>query len=676
MAAIPVTKELDRRLDARPDTLDFRDLMYVPSLVDVPIRRTVEEYRRTRVPILDQGQEGACTGFGLATVVHYLLRTRKVVRSTARVSPRMLYEMAKRHDEFPGEDYSGSSARGAMKGWYKHGVCTERKWPYVVAPGGKEDADLTSDRAHDALDRPLGAYMRVNHTDLVALHSAIADVGVLYATAKVHAGWREPGRDGVIAQDPDILGGHAFAVVGFDERGLWIQNSWGPKWGLNGFGLITYDDWLTNGTDTWVARLGSPITLGAAGVARSTPASVGATVNAGFVDIRPHVISIGNDGLLKQSGTYATTDADITAIFDHFLDVSKAWQSKRLLLYAHGGLVPEGNAIQRIANYREALLRAEVYPIGFIWHSDFWSTITDILTDALGQRQPDQGWLQATKDFMLDRLDDALEPVARALGGPTIWGQMKQNAEGATISRHGGARKTLAVLADRMRKDPAIEVHAVGHSAGSIFHGPLVQLLTTKGTIGGSGPLSGEQGYGLPIKTCTMWAPAITIDRFKEFYLPAITARGSGIGRFVTFNLTDRAEQDDHCANVYHKSLLYLVSNSFETQPHIPLLQDGTKIFGMVKFASDRFKTADKDVAALFSGNRPKADLVVCPNDRPVGARDASRAEHHGGFDDDSPTVVATLARIAPNAAIPGRIDFPHSAVSVRELRRSLPQPV
>jgi hypothetical protein len=37
----------------------------------------------------------------------------------------MLYSMARRYDEFagqPGVD-SGSSLRGAMKGWYKHGVC-------------------------------------------------------------------------------------------------------------------------------------------------------------------------------------------------------------------------------------------------------------------------------------------------------------------------------------------------------------------------------------------------------------------------------------------------------------------------------------------------------------------------------------------------------------------------
>ena len=47
------------RLDARPDTLDFRDLMYVPTLHEVPLRIPLADYRKSGVPILDQGKEGA-----------------------------------------------------------------------------------------------------------------------------------------------------------------------------------------------------------------------------------------------------------------------------------------------------------------------------------------------------------------------------------------------------------------------------------------------------------------------------------------------------------------------------------------------------------------------------------------------------------------------------------------
>src|SRR3989304_9948304 len=138
--------------DAKKDPLDFRDRLYVPTLVEVPIRIDLDKYKEAFIPILNQGNEGACTGFGLTTVVHYLLRTRQVGKDDRNVSPRMLYEMAKRYDEWPGEKYSGSSARGAMKGWHKHGVCMEQLWPYTP---NQPDILLTRERAIDARDRPL-----------------------------------------------------------------------------------------------------------------------------------------------------------------------------------------------------------------------------------------------------------------------------------------------------------------------------------------------------------------------------------------------------------------------------------------------------------------------------------------------------------------------------------------
>ena len=309
MAQHKRTKRKIPKLDARPDMLDFRDKMYEATLVEVPVRIDLRAYQKWKVPILDQGTEGACTGFGLATVANYLLRARKVVPDLVPVSPRMLYETAKRYDEWPGEVYEGSSARGAMKGWYKHGVCAERVWPYDARKG---DRHLTDQRTADASRRPLGAYYRVNHKDVVAMHSALAEVGVLSATATVHAGWDAVDEQGVIPPEGRILGGHAFAIVAYDERGFWIQNSWGKDWGARGFALIRYDDWLAHGTDVWVARLGAPVTLTTARATAAThSAAAGQSDGYAYPELRPHIISIGNDGRLRTQGTYGTSDKDV-----------------------------------------------------------------------------------------------------------------------------------------------------------------------------------------------------------------------------------------------------------------------------------------------------------------------------------------------------------------------------
>jgi hypothetical protein len=670
-----------RALDAIPDTLDFRDRMFVPTLVEVPAERPLADYRRYKVPVLDQQGEGACTGFGLATVANYLLRARDARPGDARpggrraagaragaarrgpppaVSPRMLYEMAKRYDEWPGERYEGSSARGAIKGWHKHGVCCWDEWPYEF---GAADRDLTAARAADATRRPLGAYFRVNHRDLVAMHAAVAEAGVLFATATVHEGWNEVGAGGAIEPRDELLGGHAFAVVGYDERGFWVQNSWGEHWGKGGFARVGYDDWLANGTDVWVARLGAPVVLGAARTAaRALPAAAAGSRGYAFADLRPHVVSLGNDGQLRAGGTYGTSRRDVERLVrDDLARVTAGWDAgrpKRVLLYAHGGLVPEESALQRVAEYRAALLGAEVYPVGLVWKTDFWSTVSNVLRDAARSRRP-EGFLDASKDFMLDRLDDMLEPVARLAGGRAAWRELKENALLASRQPEGGAALLAGLLAEfdaRERRDgrPGVELHLAAHSAGAVLFAPLVQLLTGRGT--------GE--HGLDLATVTLWAPACTLELFDQTYRPAIAA--GRVGRFALYTLTDRAEREDHCANVYHKSLLYLVAHAFEDRPRLPFT-GGTPVLGM-----ERFVGADPGLRNFLTSG--PCEWVRAPNDAPPGSLAASSARRHGDFDDDPATVRGTLARVLGRRGgeeVAG-LRMERTAAGRRDIRRGL----
>src|SRR3546814_18826396 len=146
---------------------------------------------------------------------------------------------------------------------------------------------------------------------------------------------------------------------------------------LKGFARISYDEWLERGTDAWVARLAVPVHLQRAQSAAVSNSAIGRqSVGYSQADLRPHVISIGNDGRLRATGRFGTSAQDVrNLVRDDMREAMEGWKKKRVLPYAHGGLVPEESAIQRVADYREAMLAQQISPLCFVWKTDLWTTL-------------------------------------------------------------------------------------------------------------------------------------------------------------------------------------------------------------------------------------------------------------------------------------------------------------
>ena len=253
-----------------------------------------------------------------------------------------------------------------MKGWHKHGVCSEKHWPYKAAKRAAADFEQ---RFEDALRRPLGAYLRVNHKDIIAMHSAISEVGILYATSQVHSGWSDIGPDGIIAFSESLkCSAAAFAIVE-TTSGVWIQN-WGSGLGFQGFAWAATTLALSGVLRVRASSRRSIV--GVQSVAAAWPASAGSRSYV-FCDLRPHIISLGNDGLLRTDGTYGTSSEDVDEIFAHVR--KQGARHQHLLLYAHGGLTAEDAAIQKVADLRGPLLEAGVYPRRWSGKTDFWTTL-------------------------------------------------------------------------------------------------------------------------------------------------------------------------------------------------------------------------------------------------------------------------------------------------------------
>ncbi|NOR23914.1 MAG: hypothetical protein GQ542_05880, partial [Desulforhopalus sp.] len=371
-----------RILNARKDTPDIRDRMYEPALIQL----LPELDNRGGTDILNQGQEGACTGFGLAAVINLLnVKKRKL---QFKASPRMLYEMAKKHDQWPGEDYAGSSCRGAIRGWKNMGVCSEEDWRYSTSNPG----ELTIARAKAARSCTVGAYYRLR-PEINDYHTALNEVGAVYVSATVHSGWFSPkaGNNNdlaVITPSSTPAGGHAFAIVGYNSHGFIVQNSWGPRWGSKGCAIWLYEDWLQNISDGWVFRLAipTPNIFGLSSRSQVTTDAESGKSAPKRLEIAGHFVHF-DDGNLKERGSYWSTPDDIVNTAKLIKTSVDTKKYDHLLIYAHGGLNDPGASAKRIRALKEGFKRNGIYPFHIMYDTGLVEELKDSIQRAFSGKR-------------------------------------------------------------------------------------------------------------------------------------------------------------------------------------------------------------------------------------------------------------------------------------------------
>lgn len=590
-------------LDILPDLPDIRDRVYQPHL------RALHAaiYPRVSFPVRNQGADASCTGFSLAHVIDHL-RFREVGADNPRpVSARMLYEMAKRNDEWAGSVYEGSSLRGAIKGFFRNGVCSEETAPDRAA---SRIWALTYDMAKEARAIRLGAYFRLL-PDITDYHAALNDVGAIYVSAQIHANWKKPS-DGRIEPGGRAVGGHAFAIVGYDEKGFWVLNSWGADWGENGIAHWTYGDWASTVMDAWVLQLGVPAPDAFGAMPRVTPAST--TGLFGFNDpnrgdIVGHFINI-DDGRLEMTGKYASPNpVEMQETVDRIASpVSNGAKGfDHLVIYAHGGLNAQTSEAGRIATWRrnDIFGRNKIYNFHLMWGSGF-------LDEAFGEISRSAA---ARAGGMFDWMFET--GIGKRTGG-YAWRNMKRDAEaafGGEAEYDGGFRGLLPLLAGLEKADRRPKIHFVGHSAGAIMIGRLLSCL---------GRFKLKK---LELGSIHLMAPACTTEFFKAHYGPFLVGNGARplADKLFIYNLSDSLEQADTVSvgipfvPSYGRSLLYLVSRAYEDAPGMP-------IAGM----------------QLYANLMPTSRKLTI--DYALGS--ATAADSHGGFDNDAATLGTIMSRI------------------------------
>ena len=396
------------------DRPDLRDRIYASSLrplrrmLDPPakLRQTMRELVRNQLQeedkklVRDQRNvqedfRSSCAAQALCSVID-ILRIRDAAwpweGRDPKASAEMLYrcareiEAAERGKNAPTEGLT--SLRSAIKAVYYNGINTEHDWK-------KKDE---VERAKRARDIPLGAYYRLRPV-LNDYHAALNDVGAIYVAAEIHDDWDSAdvsGKKGNIdvSSAAQPAGKHAFVIVGYDEEGFLILNSWGPSWGgyrqWPGIARWSYRDWAERIIEGWVLRLGVPtpasfeFSIGERGLGVFASGAIGAATPPRY-DVMGHYIHL-DDGDFVKTGPFPsdvdsirTTVKLLNGLASGSAPGSEERKYRKLLLWIAGGDEGTNEAVSGTIAAKPYWKQQGVYPFTVLWCSDFFESTQPIL---------------------------------------------------------------------------------------------------------------------------------------------------------------------------------------------------------------------------------------------------------------------------------------------------------
>lgn len=246
---------MKRAFGWKPQKPDFRDRKF--SFVRISeMELPVSVDLRSQCPApYDQGALGSCTANAIGFLCEFDWMKEK--KADPFTPSRLFIYYNEREMEGSVDDDAGAEIRDGIKSLNTYGFCPESDWAYdidqfAVKPPEKAYSDALKDivKEYGAVDQ-----------DKQSMKAVLAAGFPIVIGFSVYDSFMtdEVASTGVVpmpGEDESVQGGHAVAIVGYDEKGWIVRNSWGDGWGDKGYFYMPYEYFTDEdlASDLWCVR--------------------------------------------------------------------------------------------------------------------------------------------------------------------------------------------------------------------------------------------------------------------------------------------------------------------------------------------------------------------------------------------------------------------------------------
>jgi C1A family cysteine protease len=231
----------NRFFGAHRDAPDTRDKAYsAPAHILKALPKSVD-LRSQCPPVYDQRPLQSCTANAAAAAVEFE-RMKHGLKPDFTPSRLFIYYNERKRLGTQDKD-GGAPMREAIKVLAAHGDCPEHHWPYDPV---KVNTEPPQPCYKEAVRYEELSYARLPQ-DLPHMKACLASGSPFVMAVAIYSGAESPeaAKANVMPvpkAGETFVGNHAVMVVGYEDarQQFIVRNSWGPKWGIQGYFWLPY----------------------------------------------------------------------------------------------------------------------------------------------------------------------------------------------------------------------------------------------------------------------------------------------------------------------------------------------------------------------------------------------------------------------------------------------------